>query len=105
MRRLFRVGSVLLILGMLVLVGRSWSDTKPPPAPRTRIAMINLAQVIKHYEKIAAYQNEVKEYLKSNKDTAKDIQQQIETHTKEEEKTDVQPNKRAQLEKNLLNYQ
>jgi Skp family chaperone for outer membrane proteins len=105
MRSLLRVGSVLLILGMLVLVGRSWSDTKPPPAPRTRIALINLAQVIKQYEKIAVFQAEVKELLEPFQGKAKGIQKQIEVHTKELQQTDLQPDKRMQLEKNLRNFQ
>jgi Skp family chaperone for outer membrane proteins len=52
---------VCLVLGTLVLVGRSWSDSKPaPPAPRTRIAVLNLNYVIKYYKKFINFQEELK---------------------------------------------
>jgi Skp family chaperone for outer membrane proteins len=73
--------------------------------PRTRIALINLAQVIKSYQKVITFQNEVKGLLQPYQDKAKGIQQQIEAHTKELQKTDLQPANREQLEKNLRAYQ
>jgi len=73
--------------------------------PRTRIALVNLAQVIKSYQKVITFQQEVKGLLTPYQDKAKGIQQQIEAHTKELQKTDLQPPNREQLEKNLRAYQ
>lgn len=75
------------------------------PEPRTRIALVNLAQVIKTYKKVIAFQNEVKGSLQPLQEKAKGIQQQIEAHTKELQKTDLAAATREQLEKNLRAYQ
>jgi Skp family chaperone for outer membrane proteins len=61
MKDLFRVGCMLLVLGALVVVGRSWSEPpKAAPSPRTRIGLVNLAHVVKNYKKYKANQEEMK---------------------------------------------
>jgi Skp family chaperone for outer membrane proteins len=62
MRKLLCIGGACLILGMVLLVGRSWSAGKPaPPRPRARIALINLTYVIKNYDRYQSFQAELKE--------------------------------------------
>ena len=101
MRKPLRAGGVVLVLGVLVLVGRSWSDTRPA-APRTRVALINLAQVLKQYKKVSDLQEEVKGLLASFQEKAKKIQQQIEAHTKELQQTDLAADKRRVDEKTCV---
>jgi Skp family chaperone for outer membrane proteins len=105
MRRLLRAGGVVLILGTLVLVGRSWSETKTAPAPRTKVALINLAQVVKNYDKVKAFQNETKAALQHFQEKSKELQKQIETHTKEMQKSDLEADQREKLGKSLRKYQ
>jgi hypothetical protein len=46
-----RPGGVLLAAAGLVVVGRSWSGPPPrPPAPKSRIALVNMAYIFKHSE-------------------------------------------------------
>ncbi len=60
MNGLLRAGGIALILVVLVFAGRSWSEPKKPPLPRTRVALINLSYVIKHYQKYLNFQAEIK---------------------------------------------
>jgi Skp family chaperone for outer membrane proteins len=99
----------MLTLGVAICA-TSYSAAQPGGAPggsepRTRVALVNLAQVIKNYQKVISFQNEVKGLLQPYQDKAKGIQQQIEAHTKELQKTDLQPPKREELEKNLRVWQ
>jgi Skp family chaperone for outer membrane proteins len=65
MKRLLRAGGVCLFVGTLVLVGRSWSDTRPgPAAPRGRVAVLNMTYVIKNYKKSEAFRGELQTDLK-----------------------------------------
>ena len=62
MKSLLVAGSVALILGALVLVGRSWSEPqKPPPAPKSRVAIVNMAYVFEHYQKVEVFTKELKD--------------------------------------------
>src|SRR5438874_7302544 len=105
MNRLLRIGGVVLVLGTLVLASRLWSETKPPAAPNSRVALINLAQVIKHYQKVVAFQPDTKGLLQPYQDKAKILQTQIETHSKELAQADLPADKREKLEKTLRNFQ
>ncbi len=61
MKGLLSVGSICLIFGTLVLVGRSWSEpVKESPAPRTRVAVFNMVYVLKNYEMAQAFQDKMK---------------------------------------------
>ncbi len=82
MRRSLQVGGMVLILGTLVLVGHLASAPKQTPTPRTRIALINLAQVFKGYHKVTAYANESKKLLEPYQEKAKELKEQIEAHAK-----------------------
>jgi len=102
MRSLFRVGGVYLTLGALVLISRLWADTKQPVAPRTRIALVNLAYVIKHYDKAKAFQDALREESKSSDKRAKEMQARIDELTKElTDKPDLPADKREAIERRV----
>jgi len=101
-------------MGMLTLAGAigvtslGQAQNPAPPgggAPQTRVALINLAQVFKGYNKVTNFANDNKAMLQPYQDKAKTIQQQIELHTKELEKKDLMEAKRVEYEKNLKAYQ
>jgi Skp family chaperone for outer membrane proteins len=98
-----------LTLGLAIYVtGRSSAQPGGGMAasePRTRIALINLAQVIKHYQKVIAFQNEVKGLLQPYQDKAKGIQAQIEAHTKKLQDPALKAEEREVTEKNLRAWQ
>ena len=66
MRDLLRVGGVLLVLGALTLIARSWAETgwaAPAPAseakPKTKVALINISHVLKSYDKFKTFRNDL----------------------------------------------
>jgi Skp family chaperone for outer membrane proteins len=59
MKGWLRTAGVCLVLGTLALAGTSWSGTKQP-APRTRVALLNLTYVLKHYDRFTKFQEELK---------------------------------------------
>jgi Skp family chaperone for outer membrane proteins len=73
--------------------------------PTTRIALVNLAQVFKGYQKVTAFSSENKKLLEPYSDKAKGIQAQIEAHTKALEDKSMVPEKRLETEKNLKGWQ
>ena len=77
MKGSLRAGGVALILGTLVIAGRSSSEPKKTPAPRTRIALINLSQVIKGYHKYQDFQTEIKDDIKKFQDKNREIQDNL----------------------------
>jgi Skp family chaperone for outer membrane proteins len=102
---------IYVLLGMLTLGAAICvsSMTRAQQAgggtPTSRIALINLAQVFKGYEKVKAFTNENKKMLEPFAEKAKGIQAQIEAHTKELEKKDLPEDKRFETEKNLKAWQ
>ena len=68
MKDLLRGGVVALILGTLILTGRSWSEPKLLPTPRTRIAGLNLGFVMKKYQKCQDLQAEIQSEIKKIQD-------------------------------------
>jgi Skp family chaperone for outer membrane proteins len=98
-----RVGGVCLILGTLALAGRSWSDSKPaPPAPRTRVAVLNLNYVIKNYKKFNTYQEQLKQDAEpyQQKDKAKTAER--DDLTKQLNDPSTSADKREELQKQIL---
>jgi Skp family chaperone for outer membrane proteins len=64
MKNLLRAVLVFAGLGLLTFVSRSWSEPpKRPPAPRTRVALVNLSHVVKNYNKFKSFQDEMKAEL------------------------------------------
>jgi Skp family chaperone for outer membrane proteins len=101
---MLRTGGVLLFVGMLVVVGKSLSEPQVPPAPKSRIALINLAQVFKGYAKVACFNNETKKLIEPLKIKAKRIQIQIDAHTRELETKEMSDDQRAELDMQLTEY-
>ena len=77
----------------------------PGGGPHTRIALINLAQVFKSYNKVSAFTNDNKRMLQPYQDKAKHIQTQIQLHNAELEKRELAEARRIELEKNRTTYQ
>jgi len=102
MKGLLRSGGVILILGTLVFAGRSWSETKPkPPAPRTRIGLINLTYVIKNYTKYKRFQEETKEIVERHQKLDKNLNESADRLTKQLEDKTLPEEKQEELEKKL----
>ncbi len=99
MKSMLRIVVVGLLLGLGLLVGRSSSQTRTKPEPRTRVALINLAQVFKGYAKVTHYTNANKVMLQPFQDKVKDLQQKIAGFNEELEKKDLPDEKKILIEK------
>ncbi len=105
MKRLLGVGMLCLLLGLSVLVGRLGSQPRPNEGPRTRIALINLGVVFKNSARVNDYNEANKALLQPYQEKAKDLQQQIEAHTKALAQKDLPDDIRSQHETNLKTRQ
>ncbi len=64
MKTLLRWGCLVATVAIVVVVGRSWAESKAKrPAPRTRIGTFNLAYVVKNYDKYKQFQKEIMEVV------------------------------------------
>jgi Skp family chaperone for outer membrane proteins len=100
MPRFYRTGGVLLILVLPVVAGRTSSQPRPAPqAPRTRVALLNLAQVFKHYQKVITYTAQNKKIIQPYEEKIRDHKHHIEVLTMELERNDLAEAKRAEYEK------
>jgi Skp family chaperone for outer membrane proteins len=66
-KRTVIIAAGVVALGLALYVGRLWAQTGGVPArpaaapePRTRVALINLANVIRNYDKFKTFQDELK---------------------------------------------
>lgn len=60
-KSLFRLAGLVVAAAIVVGASRLWAESKgKKPAPRTRIALLNLTYVIKNYEKYQHFQEEIK---------------------------------------------
>jgi Skp family chaperone for outer membrane proteins len=105
MRRFFHVGGVLLIVAALALAGRSWSQTKPAPQPRSRIALVNLTAIVKQYEKATAFQKELKAAVEPFKKKDTQLRAEYEALHKQLRDPDTAPAQRDQIEKQMKGLQ
>ena len=85
MNGLLRAGCVALVAVALVFVGRSTSEPKKAPAPRSRIAIINLSTVVKGYQKYQDFQAQVKEEIEGYQKKDKELRAQVEQLNREYE--------------------
>jgi len=98
-------------MGMLTLAAAigisSLGRAQPVPGggPHTRIALINLAQVFKGYQKVNSFANENKKLLEPFQDRAKKCQEQIEAWTKEMEKKELPEAKRIEAANARKSYE
>jgi Skp family chaperone for outer membrane proteins len=65
MRATLGVCAIVLTLAALVGAGHLWAEDKArkPPTHRTRIALLNLASILKKYDKYRDFQEEIKEVI------------------------------------------
>jgi Skp family chaperone for outer membrane proteins len=102
MNGLLRSGGVLLILGTLVSTGPSWSEMKPkPPAPRTRIGLVNLSHVVKNYAKYERFQTEIKEIIERYQKRDKDLRESSDRLNKQLEDISLSEEEREEIEKKV----
>lgn len=105
MTSVLRAGCLFLLLGTLVLVGRSWSEPRAAPGSRNRIALINLALVYKDYARAIEFGQETKAMLKPYEEKLKDLKEQVDAHKKALQKKDLADDIRNQHETNLKTRQ
>jgi Skp family chaperone for outer membrane proteins len=98
MNGLLRAGGVALVAFALVFVGRSTSEPKKAPAPRSRIALINLSTVIRGYQKYKDFQARTKEEIEDYQKKDKEMRAQLEPLGKELLDTELPDQKRREVE-------
>jgi Skp family chaperone for outer membrane proteins len=99
MRRLSYGGGVFLILTVLAVAGRSWSDGKPkPPAPRTRVAVVNIAYVVKNSPKYKSVNEKVQAKVAGFQKRAGELQEQLKALQKEMQAPGTSADRREELE-------
>jgi Skp family chaperone for outer membrane proteins len=99
---MFRAGCVVLVLSALGFVSRSWSEvTKQPPAPRSKVAMVNLMQVIKNYKKFTAFQEDIKSEIEPFQKRDKEYKTQIEDLAKDLKDGELTADAREEIEAKL----
>jgi Skp family chaperone for outer membrane proteins len=101
MRSMIRNGGVLLLFGMLVVVGPILSEPKPSTTPKSRIALVNLMQLVKGSTKVRSFMEVNKKYLQPLQDQAKKLVIQINGQTKELENKELSRDRRTELETQL----
>jgi Skp family chaperone for outer membrane proteins len=104
MRSLPYAGGAFLILGVLAVAGRSWSDGQPP-APRTRVAVVNISYVLKNSAKykslIAKRQAKAAVFQKRSNE----LQDQIKALQKESQEPGTSADRREELETRIKRTQ
>jgi Skp family chaperone for outer membrane proteins len=89
----------VLLVGVLALVGRSLSDTKvTPPAPQSRVALVNLTLVLKNYNKVKDWRERLQNEAERFQQTAVKQRAQVESLTKEASAADTTTSRREQIE-------
>jgi Skp family chaperone for outer membrane proteins len=101
MRKLLGVSGVLL-LGAVFLVGRSWSDARPPvPKPQSKTALVNLTYVIKNHEKFKTLDEELKAVVKPYQVKDTNFKTEAKTLTREAEASGTTVERREQIQHRL----
>jgi Skp family chaperone for outer membrane proteins len=98
---------VMTLAGAISVLGLGQAQNPTPAggAPQTRVALINLMQVFKGYNKVTTFANENKTLMQPFQDQAKQIHTQVELHKKALEDKNITESNRIQYEKNLIGYQ
>src|SRR4051794_34992824 len=102
MKKLLVSAAAVLCLSVLGSAGLSWHVTQPEvPEIRTRIALGNLAHVIKEWDKSKAYQAEVKDDVKGYLNRAEEMTAELELLEKRLKSDNLPEEKRDELDKAL----
>jgi Skp family chaperone for outer membrane proteins len=106
MRRLPYAGSAFLILAVLAVTGRSWSDGNPqPPAPRTRVAVLNYGHVLRNTAKYKSYTEKLMGKVAVFEKRSQELQDQIKTLQKELQAPGTSADRREELETRIKRVQ
>src|SRR4051794_36790075 len=102
MRNLLRAVLVFAALGLLTCVSRSWSEPpKRPPAPRTRVALVNLSYVVKNYNKFKSFQDEMKAEVERFRARDEELGKQLERLEKRLAGGSLSPEETEQVEEKV----
>jgi Skp family chaperone for outer membrane proteins len=105
MKRLLGGGGVVLVLALLLVAGRSSSEPQKPPAPHTRVGLINLSHVLKKYEKVNDYTAEMKERFSQFEKEQKERKERIGELSKKAQDSDLSDEEREQAKAELKKLQ
>jgi Skp family chaperone for outer membrane proteins len=109
------VGGLVALSSAILLGGLLWAQpaaptgtaprTTPAAAPQTRIALLNLTQVIKGYNKYLNFQNDMKGLLKVYETKDTDLRTKLTGYQKDLQKPDLAPQQKEQIEKEMKRLQ
>lgn len=106
------VAASILAVGALVYganvrpqAGNPKDDRPAPSAGRTRIALINLGYVVKHYEKFKTFQQEIKDAVQPFQKRDADMKARGEALAKQLQDPNLEADKKPEIEKKLRQLQ
>jgi Skp family chaperone for outer membrane proteins len=102
---MFWTGTLIVVAAALVGAGRLWAEGKERKGPRTRVALVNLSQVIKNYEKYKNFQAEVQAATRPFQEREKKLRSQAEKLAKGMRDTPVVPAKAEDTQEKLRKIQ
>jgi Skp family chaperone for outer membrane proteins len=108
MRAMLWMGSGVVALAVVVGAGRLWaeSEEKPAkPAPRTRVALLNLTYVIKNYDKYKHFQEELRKVVKPSQQKMEELHAREEKLRKEMRQADLSQTKKENIESKVKSLQ
>jgi len=106
LRDLLRAGGVLVVVVAVAFVaGRSWSETKTPPAPKTKVAVFNLQDITKSYQKYKEFQEEFKKLVEPFSAKDREAKEKGEELAKEAKDGDLTAEQREAIEEKIKELQ
>ena len=113
MKKRFMVGATAALASVTLVGSWLWAQpggstapkTTAPAAAQTRIALLNLTQVIKGYNKYINFQSEMKGLLKVYEDKHTKLRATIEGYQKDIQKPETSPQQKEQMTKEVTKLQ
>lgn len=94
MKTVFRLGSLVVAVAVVIGASRLWAESKEKKSPpRTRIGLLNLTYVIKNYDKYKQFQEEIKEVVVPFQKRDTELRAQLEKLRKQAENLSILPAK------------
>jgi Skp family chaperone for outer membrane proteins len=104
-----KILALLVMLGVLggatYLGSRAGAQPAAPPRPQSRIALLNIAHVLKNYEKAVKFQAEAKQYMNACQDQEKKERAKLDSMAKEMQQPGLSQDVRYQKERELKTAQ